>query len=40
MVPGDPERLARERTTVEVDEPTWRDMVAFARELGVELPLQ
>jgi uncharacterized oxidoreductase len=40
MVPGDPERLARERTTVEVDEPTWRDMVAFARELGVELPPQ
>jgi uncharacterized oxidoreductase len=40
IVPGDAERLARRRTTVEVDEPTWREMVAFARELGVELPLQ
>ena len=40
MVPGDPERLARKRTTVEVDEPTWREMVSFARELGVGLPPQ
>jgi hypothetical protein len=40
MVPGDPERLARKRTTVDVDEPTWREMVAFARDLGVELPPQ
>ncbi len=40
MVPGDPERLARRRTTVDVDEPTWREMVAFAGDLGVELPPQ
>jgi len=40
MVPGDPERLARHRTTVDLDEPTWSEMVAFARELGVELPPQ
>ena len=40
LVPGDPERLARKRTTLEVDEPTWREMVAFANELGVELPPQ
>ena len=38
MVPGDPERLARKRATVEVDEPTWHEMVAFAHELGVTLP--
>ena len=38
MVPGDPERLARQHKTVDVDEPTWREMVAFAGDLGVELP--
>jgi len=38
MVPGDPERLARRSSTVEVDAPTWKAMKKLARELGVESP--
>lgn len=38
LVPGDPERIARERREVEVDEETWRETEAIARELGVEPP--
>ena len=38
MVPGDPERLARRSSTVEVDPPTWKAMKTSARELGVEPP--
>jgi uncharacterized oxidoreductase len=38
LVPGDPERLARESTTVEVDPQTWRETELIARELGVAPP--
>jgi uncharacterized oxidoreductase len=38
LVPGDPERLARERRAregVEVDAVTWAELVAAAEQLGV-----
>lgn len=38
LVPGDPERDARRRSFVEVDEQTWEETGAIARELGVEAP--
>ena len=38
LVPGDPERVARGRAYVEVDEQTWGETEAIARELGVEVP--
>lgn len=38
LVPGDPERAARSRSIVEVDRPTWTEIVTYAGELGVELP--
>jgi uncharacterized oxidoreductase len=38
LVPGDPERLARERHFVEVDRPTWSEIEAIARQLAVETP--
>ena len=38
MVPGDPERLLRTRSLVEVDPRTWEEMGAIARELQVEIP--
>ena len=38
IVPGDPERIARENAFVEVDPPTWKAMKEIARELGVDLP--
>jgi hydroxycarboxylate dehydrogenase B len=38
LVPGDPERAARARALVEIDEQTWSETEAIARELGVEMP--
>ena len=38
LVPGDPERAARARDTVEVDAQTWAETEAIARELGIEAP--
>jgi LDH2 family malate/lactate/ureidoglycolate dehydrogenase len=38
LVPGDPERVARLKDYVEVDERTWGETEAIARELGVERP--
>jgi hydroxycarboxylate dehydrogenase B len=38
LMPGDPERAARKKDYVEVDEQTWSETEAIARELGVEMP--
>jgi uncharacterized oxidoreductase len=38
LVPGDPERLARERQYVEVDRQSWSEIEAIARELGIATP--
>lgn len=38
LVPGDPERSAREREFLEVDEQTWAETEAIARELEIEIP--
>jgi uncharacterized oxidoreductase len=38
LVPGDPERVARQRSAVDVDRQTWREMEAIARQLEVESP--
>ena len=38
LVPGDPERAARQSDYVDVDEQSWGETETIARELGVETP--
>ncbi len=38
LVPGDPERAARERSTVSVDRRSWDEIGELARELTVKMP--
>src|SRR5437660_87147 len=39
LVPGDPERLAREHSLVAVDSRAWNEIGSLARELHVEVPV-
>ncbi|HEY3085679.1 MAG TPA: Ldh family oxidoreductase [Candidatus Dormibacteraeota bacterium] len=38
LVPGDPERAARERSTVSVDRRSWDEIGEVARELNIKMP--
>jgi len=40
LVPGDPERLAHEASSVSMDKQTWREIRALARDLSVRLPTE
>ena len=39
MVPGDPERLARGRSTVDVDSKTWDELQVIARQFDIDPPV-